>query len=77
MRISVEAAEGRLPQLIEAASQGEDVVLSQADQPVARIVPIHTATFRVGVLPQQALGRGPDWLAPMPEDELSLWESDH
>ena len=74
MRISVEAAEGRLPQLIEAAAKGEDVILSQADRPVARIVPIRTASFRIGILPQHALGRGPDWLKPMPEDEIVQWE---
>lgn len=74
MRISIEAAEGRLPQLIEAAAQGEDVVLSKADRPVARIVPITTAPFRIGILPGEAFGRGPDWLEPMPEDERALWE---
>ncbi|MEL6062813.1 MULTISPECIES: type II toxin-antitoxin system Phd/YefM family antitoxin [unclassified Methylobacterium] len=74
MRISIEAAEGQLPQLIKAAAQGEDVVLSQADRPVARIVPISATPFRIGILPSQALGSGPDWLEPMPEDERSLWE---
>ena len=76
MRISVEAAGGRLPQLIEAAAQGEDVILSQADRPVARIVPITTSSFLVGILPPLALGRGPDWLEPIPEDEIALWEGD-
>ncbi|MCJ2141091.1 type II toxin-antitoxin system Phd/YefM family antitoxin [Methylobacterium sp. E-066] len=76
MRISVEAAEGQLPRLIEAASGGEEVVLARGDVPVARIVPIAPSSFRIGILPPQALGPGPDWLEPMSNDELALWEGE-
>jgi prevent-host-death family protein len=38
--ISLEDASLRLPQLISEVNDGEDVVLTQASQPVARLVPI-------------------------------------
>ena len=39
-QISIEDAAGRLPQLIAEAGKGEDVVLMQNNQPVARLVPV-------------------------------------
>ncbi|MCJ2135492.1 type II toxin-antitoxin system prevent-host-death family antitoxin [Methylobacterium sp. J-026] len=74
MRISIKAAEGQLPRLIQPAVCGEEVVLARGDVPVARIVPLATPPFRLGILPQKALGDGPDWLEPMPDNEIALWE---
>ncbi|MCJ2059454.1 type II toxin-antitoxin system prevent-host-death family antitoxin [Methylobacterium sp. J-048] len=76
MRISVEAAEGQLPRLIEVASGGEEVVLARDDVPIARIVPIAASPFRIGILAHQTLGTGPNWLEPMPDDDLALWEGE-
>ncbi len=74
MRISIEAAEGQLPRLGEAAVCGDEVVLARGDVPVARIVPIASSPFRIGILPQKALGDGPGWREPMSDTAISLWD---
>lgn len=38
-RISLEEARDRLPDLAEAASRGEEVVITRGDQPAVRLVP--------------------------------------
>ncbi|MDP4024094.1 type II toxin-antitoxin system prevent-host-death family antitoxin [Methylobacterium sp. NEAU 140] len=74
MRVDIETAEGRLPQSIEAAVRGEDVVLAAGELSVARIVPIPTTAFEIGILAGQGLGPGPDFFEPVPDAELELWE---
>jgi antitoxin (DNA-binding transcriptional repressor) of toxin-antitoxin stability system len=59
---------------IEAALAGEEVVIAKGDKPVVRLVPIPQGQFRFGVLPSGALGEGPDFFAPLDEDELAAWE---
>jgi hypothetical protein len=41
---------------------------------VLRFVAIPQGQFRLGVLDADALGDGPDFLAPIDEDELADWE---
>ena len=53
---------------------GEDVVIAKGDKPVVRLVPIPQGKFKFGVLEPGALGDGPDFFAPMDEDELAAWE---
>jgi len=48
-------------------------VIARGSTPVVRLVPIAKQTFRIGLLAGQ-LGMGPDFLAPLDEDELDLWE---
>ena len=72
-RVTIHAAKTHLSRLIEAALAGEDVVISRGNTPVVRLVPITKATFQVGPLAGQ-LGSGPDFLAPMDEVDLALWE---
>jgi antitoxin (DNA-binding transcriptional repressor) of toxin-antitoxin stability system len=38
--IDVQEAQATLPQLLEAACNGEEIVITRADQPVARLVQI-------------------------------------
>jgi prevent-host-death family protein len=40
-RVSLVEAQNRLPELIEAVAQGEDVVITRDDRPVAKLVPVH------------------------------------
>lgn len=72
-RVTIHAAKTHLSRLIEAALAGEDVVIARGSTPVVRLVPIAKQTFRIGLLAGQ-LGMGPDFLAPLDEDELDLWE---
>ena len=60
-RVDVDDAKTRLPDLIEAAITGEEVVITKDDQPMAKLVPI----FRVSPRPQFGSARG---LISMSED---------
>ncbi len=72
-QVTIHAAKTHLSRLIEAALAGEDVVIARGSTPVVRLVPIAKQTFQIGLLAGQ-LGMGPDFLAPLDENELDLWE---
>lgn len=72
-RVTVHTAKTHLSKLIEAALAGEEVVISRGNQPVVRLVPIPQAGFKIGLLSGQ-LGAAPDFLTPMSDEELSVWE---
>lgn len=72
-RVTIHAAKTHLSRLIEAALAGEDVVIARGSTPVVRLVPVAKQTFQIGLLAGQ-LGMGPDFLAPLGEDELDLWQ---
>lgn len=76
MQVTIHSAKTNLSKLIEAALAGEEVVIAKGKQPIAKIVPIITSSFTLGVLKGKLTGDGPDFLAPMSEDELALWERD-
>ncbi len=71
---TIHAAKTQLSRLIEAALAGEEVVIAKGDKPVVRLVAIPQGQFRLGVLEAGSLGDGPDFFAPMDEDELADWE---
>jgi len=74
MQITVHAAKSNLSKLIEAALSGEEVIIARGKQPVVKIVPLARSGFTIGLLKGKRLGAGPDFFAPMPADELALWE---
>jgi prevent-host-death family protein len=73
-KVTIHAAKTHLSRLIEAALAGEEVVIAKGDKPVVRLVPIPQGKFIFGVLEAGSLGEGPDFFAPMEEDELAAWE---
>lgn len=74
-QVTIHLAKAQLSQLIKAALEGEDVVIARGSIPVVRLVPVveRTQTFKMGLLANQ-LGEVPDFLLPMDEGELELWE---
>lgn len=74
MQVTVHAAKTNLSKLIEAALAGEEVVIARGRQPVVRLVPVVRRRFTVGLLQGQIAGAGPDFFAPMDEEDLALWE---
>ena len=72
-QVTIHTAKTQLSRLIQAALAGEDVVIARGNTPVVRLVPITKQIFQVGLLAGQ-LGTGPDFLAPLDEAELDLWE---
>lgn len=73
MQFTVHAAKTQLSKLIEAALQGETVVIAKGDKPMVRLVPVAQSKFQIGAL-NGKMGQGPDFLEPMPENDLDLWE---
>ena len=73
-KVTVHVAKTQLSKLIAAALAGEEVVIARGNKPVVRLVPIPPGRFRFGVLKPGALGDGPDFFAPMEEEELTEWE---
>ncbi len=72
-QFTIHAAKTNLSKLIEAALDGEEVVIAKGDKPVVRLVPIRRTPFKIGLL-KDRLGEGPDFFEPMSEDDLDLWE---
>lgn len=73
MQVTVRDAKTQLSKLIEAAQAGEEVVIARGAVPVARLVAIPPASFRLGLL-EGRLGALPDFLAPLPPEDLEAWE---
>ena len=74
MQVNVHEAKSQLSKLIEAALRGEEVVIARGDVPVVMVVPVVAKKkFRIG-LPEFEGMSCPDFLEPMSEEELQLWE---
>ncbi len=74
MQMNIAEAKAKLSELIAAVERGEDVVIARGGVPVARIVPAaHATTFRIG-LADGELARCPDFLEPMADEDIRLWE---
>jgi len=74
MQFTVHTAKSQLSKLIDAALSGEEVVIAKGSKPVVRLVPVAQSGFKIGVLPVEAIGQGPDFLESMGESELDAWE---
>jgi prevent-host-death family protein len=74
--VGMHAAKTTLSKLIERAEAGEEILIARDGEPVARLVPVAAVPRRqFGLL--RGLGRiGPEFLEPLPEDELRRWEGD-
>lgn len=74
MQFTVHSAKTNLSKLIEAALSGEEVIISKGSKPVVKLVPIEKKPFKFGLLKGKIGGEVPDFLEPMSEEELRLWE---
>lgn len=75
MQCNVHTAKTQLSKLIEAALRGEEVIIARGNEPVVKIVPIKKQGFKIGIL-EGKLGTIPDFLEPMSDEDLKLWEGD-
>jgi antitoxin (DNA-binding transcriptional repressor) of toxin-antitoxin stability system len=76
MIIPVHEAKTQLSRLIEAALAGEEVVIARGRTPVVRLVPLPRSGVVFGVLRDRVpAGSAPDFLEPMDEEDLALWEA--
>jgi prevent-host-death family protein len=74
MQVTVHQAKTQLSKLLEAVENGEEVIIARGQTPVAEIIPIRKKQFKLGILKDQLKGPAPDFLEPMSEEELRLWE---
>ncbi len=74
--ISVHDAKADLSRLLDRVEAGEEVVISRAGKPVAKLVPIPASRPRVPGA-WKHLTPPPDSFLfdPLPEEELRLWEA--
>ncbi len=68
-------AKSKLSSLLERAQAGEEVVVTRAGKPIARLVPVAAATgsrsgVRFGGLDAKRLNLAPDFHAPLTDDDL-------
>jgi prevent-host-death family protein len=70
MKSSIQAAKTQLPQLLKAASSGEEVVITKNGTPVARLVPIDADPMT------RFIEAPPDLYKPMSSAELARWEGE-
>ncbi len=72
--INVHEAKTHLSRLLDKAHAGEEIVLSKAGKPYARLMPLPkpSAKRRLGRLKGASLD--PAFFDPLPQDELDAWE---
>lgn len=73
-QFTVHAAKTHLSKLIEATLAGDEVVITKGDRPVVRLIPIPQGAFKIGFLKDKLPGNGPDFLEPLDESVLDMWE---
>jgi prevent-host-death family protein len=73
MQMNIAEAKSKLSELIEAAEQGQDVVIARGGHPVVRLVLVNRTTVRIGI-GDGLVARVPDFLRPISEDALKDWE---
>ena len=73
--VTIHQAKTNLSKLLQKAASGEEIIISRAAKPVARIVPLGEVKGKrqPGSL-KGTLVVGPEFFEPLPADELSGWE---
>ena len=81
IRVNIGAAKTRLSELLAAAKRGEEVVITRAGTPEARLVPVDPEQRLKEIAENRRKlfgslkGQIPDidWFEPMSEEELAEW----
>jgi prevent-host-death family protein len=76
MQVNIYEAKTRLSELVEQAHAGATVIIAKAGTPMAKLVPLDAGPKRkivYGLLKGQFV-ESDDFDAPLPDDELALWE---
>ena len=72
LTVTIEEAQVKLLDLIHTLQSNEEVIITENNQPVARLTPIAECVPRV---PGIAQGQVTDaFFEPLPEEELKAWE---
>jgi antitoxin (DNA-binding transcriptional repressor) of toxin-antitoxin stability system len=73
--LTVQEAKTTLPQLIEQALAGEEIIIARGNTPLVRLTPLAARAPRrvFGALKGQ-LQVTPAFFEPLPRDELASWD---
>lgn len=71
--VNVHEAKTQLSRLLERAHAGEEIVIAKNGRPYARLVPLESPKRTLGFL-EGRLTVPAEFLAPLEEEELRLWE---
>jgi antitoxin (DNA-binding transcriptional repressor) of toxin-antitoxin stability system len=67
--VDIEEAKAQLPELVSLALEGNEVIISEGDKPVARLVPIpQTGQTRVADLNKGEIWTSDDFDEPLPDE---------
>jgi prevent-host-death family protein len=72
--VNIADAKARLPELVERAARGEEIVIARNGEPRARLVPLPAVRKRI---PGKGAGQwkvSKDFDAPLPEEWLAAFE---
>lgn len=74
--VNIHAAKTHLSRLVDAAANGEEIIIARAGKPVARLVPLEPPKTGKRVLGTMAgmFTIPEDFDAPLPDDLLDLFE---
>lgn len=76
MQVNIYEAKTRLSELVDQAHAGETVIIAKSGTPMAKLVPLDAPVRKkiiFGLLKGQFM-ESDDFDAPLPDDELALWE---
>lgn len=61
-------------EVVQAALDGEEIIITRGGEPLVKLAPcIPHRRFQFGLIADAALSP-PDFLEPMPEEDLQAWE---
>ena len=74
--VNVHEAKTHLSRLLERVAAGEEIIISKANKPMAKLTPLSKPQMdRVPGLDKGVIKIPDDFDAPLPEDVLALFES--
>ena len=74
--VNVHEAKTHLSRLLERVAAGEEIIISKAGKPMAKLIPLSKPQMdRVAGLDEGVFRIPEDFDAPLPEDILELFES--
>jgi prevent-host-death family protein len=76
VQVTIHAAKTQLSKLIEAAQNGEEVIIAKGDTPVVRLTPISQPTFKFDLWKGKIAPPPDDFFDPLDEAEQALWDGD-
>lgn len=77
MTVNIHEAKTHFSKLVEAAMEGEEIIIAKAGKPAARLVPLksHRPGIRFGLMKGE-IGIADDFDAPLPEDLQRAFEGE-